>query len=1202
MNTSQLKKFAATARRKLIEQVSARLEYILSTDSAEIRNKSRQVGELKVQLAANGKPAMVERIAYTWFNRLMALRFMDVNGYTSPKVVTPAEGMLQPEVLEEAKRGQFQHGLNVNVNYLNDMLDGRIAFANPQNETYRHLLVAVCNSWHNAMPFLFERIDDFTELLMPDDLLSDDSIVSLVRSGMNEEDCRNVEIIGWLYQFYIAEKKDQVFASKTKVKAEDIPAATQLFTPRWIVEYMVQNSVGKLWVRNKKNSALKALMPYYIASPSDSHTQPLIINAATDIQLLDPACGSGHILVYAFDLLVAIYEEEGYSSAEIPQLILENNLVGIDIDERAAQLSAFALTMKARAYFPRFFRNPVAPRITALQAFPLDDRATKELFDEAGLTLSDTLKYDLELMRRADNFGSLIIPHSPNSELEQLKRQLNASPLKQQLLWQGKAEILLNCLNQLIVLGTKYTCVVANPPYMGGNMNLELSDFVKTNYPASKSDLMACFMESTLFMLTPQGYLGMINQHSWMFLSSYEALRKKMLLNVQFDTMLHLGPRTFPEIGGEVVQNTSFTFIKQAAACEGLFIRLVDYRTTKLKEIALLAALEDPDKKDFFLASPQDFEKIPGFVIGYWAKPYVIGLFKKGKPLSVFAKPSKGMMTGNTDKFIMFFWEISFSDMCFGCASHLESENSSKKWYPYFKGGTYRKWYGNIQSVVNFQFDGKALKASNNYGERSPQYYFTKSLTWTKVSSAKFSLRSGMVGALYDDAGCVCPVINDKHYNYLLGLLNSKISEETLKIISQTLNISPGEVSKIPVIEGFTEIQAIDKIVDQLLSISKLDWDTREASWDFEGNELLKHKSTANMEDAYDSYIQYWTNKFVQVHQQEELLNKKLIDAYGLQEDLPPDVKIKDITILQDELYRNQLDSICVPRKEDDQIVNYGDFQLPFDRSEIIKQFISYAIGCLFGRYSLYKPGLILANAEMGIIDYQKIVSDNKSQAGNRFFSEKEFTPEADGIIPVLDDDYFQDDIVSQFKRFLTAAFGKKSFDYNLRFIEDALGKDIRQYFSKDFYNDHIRRYSKRPIYWMFSSPKNGFNALIYLHRYTPDTVSLIRNQYLNPFIEKLKANKEHLIHIKNSASATPAEKTKGDRRIAEIDQLLVELAGYEREVIYPLATEHVALDLDDGVLVNYNKLGAALQEVKGLTGAVKSAEAIETENINIEQ
>jgi len=1179
MNISQLKRFASSARRKLIEQVAARLEYVLTTDSAELRSRSQQLRELNELITNKGKIPTIEKVAYTWFNRLMALRFMDANSYTAIKVLTPAEGMLQPEVLEEAKRGHIEEGVKVNLELINNFLDGRTSSNNPQNEVYRHLLVAVCNFWHTAMPFLFERIDDYTELLMPDDLLSDNSIVTFIRLGMTDEDCQNVEIIGWLYQFYIAEKKDQVFASKSKVKAEDIPAATQLFTPRWIVEYMVQNTIGKLWLRNKPASGLKAEMPYYIESPAEKETTPLKISTPLELNLLDPACGSGHILIYGFDLLCKIYEEEGYSTSEIPYLILEHNLVGIDIDERAAQLSAFALVMKARAYYPRFFRKPVEPKITALKDFSLNEADAAGLFVEAGFSLTAELKHDLNLMRQASNFGSLIIPHTSLSVLENLKSSIAESPLLQQLLWQTKTEELLTCITQLVLLGTKYTCIAANPPYMGGGMNLSLNTFVKTYYPKSKSDLMACFMESGLLMLQEKGSLGMINQHSWMFLSSYQSFRKKLIENIQFDSTLHLGTRTFPEIGGEVVQNVAFIFLNQKTSCESIYIRLIDEKSTGGKAHKALEAIKNDDDDRFYLAKQKDFEKIMGEPIAYWVSRNMLSSISSSQVLGSIYSVRKGIDTGKNEKFLRNWNEVE--------QKKTSGFGSQLKWYFYIKGGGFNKWYGNFDLVVNWANDGKEIKEHPSSTIRNKSFFFKPAITWSLTSSNCYGARVVPPNCLFDNNGSsIFPKASIQ--NKLVSLLNSSFTQKFLDIINPTLAYQVGDIARIPVNEAIYENQTIENLSSSCISISKTDWNARDTSWDFEKNELVKHKTTEELADAFDNYQQFWETKFFQLHKNEEELNHIFIDIYDLREELTPEVALKDITILQEELFRPQLEQIRLKRDEETGLVqSYEGLELPFNKIEVIKQFVSYAVGCMFGRYSLAKPGLILANAGQTIQDYNDIISD----APVTLSGVEEFSPDTDGIIPVLDDEYFQDDVVSKFNQFLKASFGETSFEKNLHFIEDALGKDIRKYLTKDFYPDHIKRYKKRPIYWMFSSPKKGFNVLVYLHRYSTDTVSLIRNQYLNPFIEKLKANKEHLVHIKNSATATPAEKTKADKRIIEIEQLLVELANYEREVIYPLATEQIALDLDDGVLVNYNKFGTALQEVKGLSGAVKVQE-----------
>ena len=630
MNTNQLKKFAQQTRRKLMEQVSAKLEYVLNTDSPELREKSEQVQKLKEILTKSSKEEVIDRVSYTWFNRFMALRFMDVNDYQpiGVKILTPKDGFTLPEILDEAKRGQIHGDLNLNRQKVYDLIDGKIPSKDSQNEAYKELLIASCNHLSSVFPFLFERINDYTELLLPDDLTSELSIIQDVRDGMTVEDCKEVEIIGWLYQFYISEKKDEVFASKKSVKKEDIPAATQLFTPRWIVEYMVQNTVGKLWLQNRPNSKLRDHMEYYIESPSSKSEDFLKLNSIEDLKLLDQACGSGHILVYGFDLLYKIYEEEGYNPTEIPELIITKNLHGFEIDERASQLSGMALMMKARSYHRRFFRKTVKPNILRYQDVVFINDELDEVLKLTN-SKSDELKYDLKTMSQATNFGSLIIPKTTETELQKvLETTKNILP-KADLFQRESLEKLKLAVEQLLPLSRKYHCIVDNPPYMGGgNMNKELSDFVKTNYPDSKADLMACFMEAGLRMLLPKGFLGMINQHSWMFLSSYENLRKKLIETTFFDTNLHLGARTFPEIGGEVVQNASFTFWNNLKEEKGVYLRLVDFGSTELKRENTIKTIKNPDCGLFYTSNQKDFEKIPGSPIGYWLSENWIKTFQ----------------------------------------------------------------------------------------------------------------------------------------------------------------------------------------------------------------------------------------------------------------------------------------------------------------------------------------------------------------------------------------------------------------------------------------------------------------------------------------------------------------------------------------------------------------------------------------------
>ena len=693
MNTNQLKKFAQAARTKLIEQVGAKLTYVLTHDTAELRGKANTLKKLNEAISKNGKAKVIDKVAYTWFNRLVALRYMDANGYQpiGLSVITPANttNSVSPELLDAAHGGSIPSDLNVDRKQILDLLDGRISSSNPDNEVFRKLLVAVCNQLHGIFPFLFERIDDYTELLLPDDLTSPFSIIKDVVDGMTSKDCAEVEIIGWLYQFYISDKKDEVFASKSAIKKEDIPAATQLFTPRWIVEYMVQNTVGKLWLQNKPGSKLKDHMPYFIDSPSLHANDFLKVSSVEEIKLLDQACGSGHILVYGFDLFYKIYEEEGYNPNEIPELIIKNNLHGFEIDERAAQLAGFAIMMKARSYYRRFFRNPIEPNILCYEDLLLSAEEIKETFTQVGYKLSDELNYDLLTMQQATNFGSLIAPLTSISELQKVLEVFKSKQNTSDAFLQFRLIQLCGTIKQLIPLCEKYHCVVDNPPYMGGgNMNKPLGDFVKANYPDSKADLMACFMEAGLSMLHPKGFLGMINQHSWMFLSSYEKLRHKLIKRVFFDTNLHLGSRTFPEIGGEVVQNASFTFWNKRFEDSGVYLRLVDFNSTEEKRTKTLEAIQNPNCGWFYIANQKDFEKIPGSPIGYWLSKDLINKISKSKTLDTFGKATKGLDTCDNDRFVRYWNEVNY-------LKFSPEKDLNIKWAVYQKGGEYRKWYGN---------------------------------------------------------------------------------------------------------------------------------------------------------------------------------------------------------------------------------------------------------------------------------------------------------------------------------------------------------------------------------------------------------------------------------------------------------------------------------------------------------------------------
>ncbi len=1154
MNTNGLKKFAQNARTKLMGQVESRLDYVLETDSAELREKKKQIDALKKEFKRTSSEAVVEKVAYTWFNRLVALRFMDINDYQPfrIRVISPHEGYTQPELLTEAKQGHIPDELKVDRQRVNDLLNGTLSSQNPQNEVFRLLLVAACNHLNSIFPFLFEPIQDYTELLLPEDLTSEFSIAQDVRDGMPAESCEEVEVIGWLYQFYISEKKDEVFASKGKVKKEEIPAATQLFTPRWIVEYMVQNTIGKLWLQNNPDSSLKEHMDYYIESPSAEADDYLEIDSPEEITFLDPASGSGHILVYAFELLTKIYEEAGYPPSDIPELIITKNLHGIEIDERAAQLSGLSLMMKARNYYRRIFRKDLTPNITCLKDLPLSKKEIKEVFDKEGIELTDELLHDLTNMQQATNYGSLIIPHTDQSTLKNVHQKLSESSNGDDLFEADKKEALNEAITQLLTLGKKYHCVAANPPYMGNrSYNNELKDFVYANYPDSKSDLMASFMEGGLAMLQEKGSMGMINQHSWMFLSSYEELRKKLIKESFIDTLLHLGPRTFPEIGGEVVQNASFIIVKDTLKEDGHYIRLVDFKNSDLKRQKTLEALKRKDCNWYYSAWQHDFNEVPGSPIGYWLGEKWISVFSENdKTIKDYSISDGQNKTGKNARFLRNTWEVD-----------TNSIGKGNKWLLYAKGGSYRKWVGNLNNIINWSKKARKHYRKDRVSRIIPDYlWYSEGITWTFISSSIPSFRYLPKESTFDVGGTSIFIEDKENLYVILGLLNTPITKNIFQLLNPTLNLQLKDVQAIPIDDKILSNKALIQKIESTLELSQLDWNSKETSSNYKKNEFLRIKEeqsvTVNLEEIYDLYKQYWKVKILELQRYEEELNKGYIEIYGLEEELEYEVTLGDITIQQEE-------------------TEIKNGEIEFKEKEVLAQFISYAVGCMFGRYSLDKEGLILANQGETLEDYLKKVARNENEVS--------FLPNEDNIIPVLDEDWFEDDIVGRFYAFLKASFGEENFEKNLAFVEDNITHgDIRKYFNKTFYRDHYKRYNKRPIYWMFSSPKGVFKALIYMLRYTPDTLNRMLNDYLREYKSKLTYRKDHLQEIINSSSdATEVNKAEKEQR--KLEDMLRELEDYERNVLMPLATDRIEIDLDDGVLVNYNKFGQAVEEIKSV-------------------
>ena len=1143
MDTNALKKFAQAARNLLIDQVGSKLDLVLDPASPARREHPQAMKELDAAIARDGKAQVIEQVAYTWFNRFTALRFMDTKGYTTVGVVSPAEGQTRPEILAEAMAGNLPEGAPGSIAAL---LDGRTPSSDPQGEAYRQLLVHACNQWHGPMPFLFEELDDYTELLMPEDLLSQTSILAELRKVMTIEACQDVEIIGWLYQFYISEKKDQVFAGlkkNQKITAENIPAATQLFTPHWIVRYLVENSLGRLWLLNRPASRLAERMDYYIA-PEEPETDFLKITKPEEIRICDPAAGSGHMLTYAFDLLYAIYEEEGYDTSEIPALILTHNLTGVEIDDRAGALAAFALAMKAAARLGRrrFLRMEAKPDICVLQNVSFTAAEMQDVAAVVGKDLfTDELRETLRQFEQAKNFGSLIVPKLRDPAETLLV--VAARDFGSDLLLKEVQERVVAVLRMAEALSPKYHVVVANPPYAGtSGLNTSIQAFAKERFPDSKSDLFAIFMERGLGLCKSRGMMAMINMQSWMFLSSFEKLRGRLLLNSTLLSMAHLGERAFDTIGGAVVSTTAFVFQNALrASFKGDYIRLIDGRSEAEKRKSLRQALTDRNCGWFYRASTSDFEKIPGMPILYQLSDAAVESFGKSATVSELGGFKRGTSTADNNRFLRNWFEVS-------------EGTRNTKWRPYNKGGEWRRWYGNQQFTVNWGASGNELKSFKGAYVRNTQHAFKPTVSYSSLTSGAPSFRF-YEDHLHDQAGNFMPHESKQDALATLASLNSKFGIFLAQTLSPTLNILIEDLGKVPVLKT----SQAEQIATSCVSIAKSDWDAYETSWDFTTLPLLSPDHRADtLESTYARLRAHWQGMTGEMQRLEEENNRIFIDAYGLQDELTPEVPIEEITLTCNPAYR-----YGVKGTEEDRETRL--------RADTMAEFLSYAVGCMFGRYSLDAPGLILANQGERLEDYLARIPNPS------------FMPDADNVIPVLDGDWFPDDITERFRLFLRVTFGEAHFQENLRYIEDALGKDIRKYFTKDFYADHAKRYKKRPIYWMFSSPKGTFNALIYMHRYRADTVSVLLNDYLREFISKLEGERGRLEKLSDDPSASQGQRTKALKEMPVIAKQIDELNEWERDVVFPLAQAKIEIDLDDGVKTNYPKFGEALKKIPGL-------------------
>lgn len=1204
---TRLKRFAQDARRYLIDQVNTKLSEVLAPDSdASTYEKTKPLYNALVkevekvtggrfQVSGGLSPdtcdlkPLAERVAYTWFNRLTALRYMDLKHFNPVGIISPQSGDTLPQILAEAKLGVIDSSLidPSDSDRVLGLLSGTIASTyhkgDAQSEAFRILLLSACNHIGKSLPFLFKPIKDWMELLLPDDLLGEHGILAMIREVMTEDACQDVEVIGWLYQYYISEKKDEVFANLKKgkkVQSAEIPAVTQLFTPHWIVKYMVQNSLGRLWLESHPKSSLKAKMEYYVQADAvpptdktDSIQKGASASACTpeEIKFCDPCCGSGHILTYAFDLLYEIYSEEGYDPIDIPRLIISKNLYGIEIDERASELAAFALSMKAREKDRQWFSRGIDPQICCLENIRFDKDEIEPYLDRCGRDIF-TLNFErmLSQFEHADTYGSLIVPHE--QDIEGISDLLNAKDFSGDVFLAPTHNKVLKLIEQADYLSTKYRVVVTNPPYLGtSGFGKEKEDWFKTNFPHSRSDFFAMFMERCLSLSVKHGYMTMINMQSWMFLSSYEKLRMHLVRNYEFVTMAHLGPRAFDSIGGEVVSTTSFVMRNtKPDGKQGAYFRLIEGRSEDEKSKLYVDAIANPDCGWFFHCKTSDFIKIPGAPIAYWVSDSVRGIYNRGTAIGVIAAPRKGNTTTDNNRFLRYWVEVCTGNIALNHSSAESVQKNMLKWVPYNKGGGYRKWYGFNEFLVNWENNGEEIKNIPHSVIANESYFFQPGLTWSSVTSSKFSLRSFGAGYIFDNGGC-CVFGDSMVLLKLIAFMNSIVFTALFADINPTLNFQSGDVAKIPYIDSSN---LNPEVLQQIINYCKSDWDSYETSWDFQQLPLLGVRDEVlgvcglGVREAYAKLRNQWIELTLKMQELEEENNRIFIEAYGLQDELIPEVPLKEITLTCNPYYRYGMEVDYNPDSREFPLRKDLEDRLLADT---MKELISYAVGCMFGRYSLDKPGLILANQGETLADYLKQVTIPS------------FLPDKDNVIPILEGEWFIDDIVSRLSEFLKVAFGADKYSENISFIEEALGKDLRAYFLKDFYNDHVKRYKKRPIYWLFSSPKGSFNALIYMHRYTPDTVSIMLNGYLREYIHKLRAKVSQLEHQLSAGALTERDKMLTGKEINRLKDVIAELEAWESKVILPLAEKRIEIDLDDGVKVNYVKFSGAVRSIPGL-------------------
>lgn len=1162
MNKSAIKTYAVWARTELIKLVTQiAYEYEVTADNTPAYNtdsvhgrlleneEKKQLKELIDEVNKHGFEHVIEEVAYTWFNRFIALRYMEVNNYIPQKVrvFTNENNEFKPELLTDA--------IHIELDGLDKQKVFDFIEHNNQEDLYKYLLLTLCNDMNQYLPDMFASISDYKSLLMPNNLLREDSIIGRMITDIDEDSWNDqVQIIGWLYQYYNSELKDIVMKKKSYTK-DDIPAATQLFTPDWIVRYMTENSLGRLWLDGHPDFD-HSTWKYYL---EEAEQEPEVLEQLKkireehaklkpeDIKVIDPCMGSGHILVYAFDVLMDIYRDSGYTDRNAAKSILENNIYGLEIDERAYHLAYFALMMKARSYNRRILSKDTKVNILEIRE-PMGE--LKEEYDHYLGDYTELSHYLVNEFAEAKELGSIINLSCTLEQLEGLEGYLNSlksSSMNQDMISDSEIdeinELLLPLIRQGKLLVKKYDVVITNPPYMPP-FSIQ-KKYAQKNYSDSKSDLFAIFIEKCHELTKKDAYQAMITMHSWMFLSSYEKLRKKLLKDNVIINMAHLGARAFEDIGGEVVQTTAFVLEdSNISDYKSNFKRLLEYNSQSNKEIEYL------NNKNIYVSSYKDFSRVPGSPVVYWLNNAMLSIYDNSEILGNKYRTITGSSTGENAKFLRLWYEVSLTKIGFNLSATYNG--FGYKWIPCNKGGSFRRWYGNQEYLINWDNDGEELKSfatMKNNGKhwsrflKSLDCFYREGITWSKITSSKFSCRYMPEGFIMESAACAI-MPSHKDIYLMLALMNTKVAQAVLQMKNPTLNMQTNDIMAVPIVDISKKRERLDYLVDESIIISKNDWDAFETSWNFKKHPLVSF-GTNKISVAFEVWRKVCDERFNQLKSNEEEINSIFINLYGLQEDLTAEVEDENITIRKADLVRD------------------------------VKSLISYAIGCMFGRYSLEIEGLAYAGGDW---------DDNKY---------KTFVPDADDIIPICDEDYFEDDVVNRFIKFIRCVYGEETLEENLQFISDALGGNgnprdvLRNYFLKGFYIDHCKIYQKRPIYWQFDSgKKNGFKALVYIHRYTPDLIAKMRTGYIHPLQSQYRTQIEMLNNQIYESSST-SKKVKLKKQLKKITEQAEELGKYE-EKIHHWADKMEPMDLDDGVVVNYNKFQELLvpnivKKIKGV-------------------